>query len=79
MGWDAKRFQEGAIVTWNVVTLCGTAVGQWELFNLHQDPEEVTNLNGRPESRETVTALPAELDRLRRELGDRAPAGDWIK
>lgn len=43
---------------------------QWELFDLQQDPQEVTNLYGRPEPRETAAALKAELYRLRGELGD---------
>ena len=46
-------------------------VDQWGLFDLQQDPVEVTNLHGRSESRETVAALKAELDRLRKELGEK--------
>jgi arylsulfatase A-like enzyme len=45
-------------------------VDAWELFDLQQDPDELTDLYGRPESQATVVALKAELERLRKELGD---------
>lgn len=42
----------------------------WELFDLEKDPEERTNLYGKPEYRSRAEELKARLDRMRTELGD---------
>ena len=44
--------------------------GEWELFDLRQDPNEQRNLIQDPAQAGTVTRLKAELARLRTELGD---------
>jgi arylsulfatase A-like enzyme len=43
---------------------------EWELFDLEKDPQEMHNVYSDPTYASTVTELHAELDRLRRELGD---------
>jgi arylsulfatase A-like enzyme len=43
---------------------------EWELFDLEKDPQEMHNVYSDPTYASTVTELRAELDRLRRELGD---------
>jgi arylsulfatase A-like enzyme len=43
---------------------------QWELYDLVHDPQELRNLYDAPSQQETVARLKAELERLRRELGD---------
>jgi arylsulfatase A-like enzyme len=43
-------------------------LGEWELFDLEQDPQELTNRYGRPEYAELQAKLSAELARLRDEL-----------
>ncbi len=45
-------------------------VDAWELFDLRSDPDETVNLHEKPDRQATVTALKAELARLRKELGD---------
>ncbi|MBU2348315.1 MAG: sulfatase [Alphaproteobacteria bacterium] len=42
----------------------------WELYDLHTDPQEQTNLTGRPEVAEVEDRLRSRLDALRREVGD---------
>ncbi|MBK7875233.1 MAG: sulfatase [Planctomycetes bacterium] len=44
--------------------------GQWELFDLVNDPRELVNLAGRPEHAETFEALKRELERVKRAVGD---------
>ena len=43
-------------------------LGQWELYDLERDPQELTNVYGRADYAETQAKLTAELARLRREL-----------
>ena len=47
--------------------------GQWELYDLVADPLEMRNRADDPEMRPVRAALEAELERLRRDLGDTAP------
>lgn len=47
--------------------------GQWELYDLVADPLEMRNRAEDPEMRPVRAALEAELERLRRDLGDTAP------
>ena len=57
---------------------------QWELFDLTKDPDELRNLYGDPDQRETVLRLKTELARLKRELkdddqfADQQPAGPGV-
>ena len=48
---------------------------EWELYDLQADPDETTNLAGRPEHRARVAELRAKLEQLRREVGDTDPPG----
>jgi arylsulfatase A-like enzyme len=48
---------------------------EWELYDLAADPDETTNLAGRPQHAKTVAELRGRLDQLRRELGDFDPPG----
>jgi arylsulfatase A-like enzyme len=48
---------------------------EWELYDLQTDPDEMTNLAGRPEHRATLSDLRARLEALRREVGDTDPPG----
>ena len=48
---------------------------EWELYDLAADPDETTNLAGRPEHARTQVDLKARLERLRREIGDTDPPG----
>ena len=43
---------------------------EWELFDRQKDPQQMKNLFADPGHQETVRELRAELDRLRREVGD---------
>ena len=44
--------------------------GDWELYDLEQDPEEVNNLHGKPEHAELEARLREELRGLRARYGD---------
>jgi arylsulfatase A-like enzyme len=44
---------------------------EWELFDLEKDPLELRNVYSDPAYAGEVKQLAAELDRLRREVGDR--------
>jgi arylsulfatase A-like enzyme len=44
--------------------------GEWELFDLHSDPEEVKNVYGVPEYESIVKELKELLSKLQAELGD---------
>ncbi len=48
---------------------------EWELYDLGSDPDETKNLAGRPEHAERIKQLRADLERLRREVGDVDPPG----
>jgi arylsulfatase A-like enzyme len=43
-------------------------IGEWELYDLENDPHEMRNVYGRPEYAEVQKQLHAELERLREEL-----------
>ena len=45
---------------------------EWELYDLAADPDEVTNLYGRPGYERVTEELKAELARLQAEVGDTA-------
>jgi arylsulfatase A-like enzyme len=45
-------------------------IGQWELFDLRQDPKELKNVYADPAYAETARALKAEMYRLKKELKD---------
>lgn len=45
-------------------------LGEWELFDLEKDPHELRSVYEDPAYEEVVRRLKAELERLRRELGD---------
>ena len=47
---------------------------EWELYDLKEDPMEMTNLYGREDCRSLVSSLKDELDRLRAELIDHETA-----
>jgi arylsulfatase A-like enzyme len=49
---------------------------EWELFDLEADPDETTNLAGRPEHADTVARLAQQLAVLRAETGDTDAPGD---
>jgi arylsulfatase A-like enzyme len=44
--------------------------GQWEMYDLAKDPNELNNLYDDPAQREVVASLKGELYRLKRELKD---------
>ena len=44
-----------------------------QLFDLHSDPHELTNLANDPRQRERIESLMAEMQRWQRDLGDKAP------
>lgn len=48
---------------------------EWELYNLAADPDEMTNLAGRPEQAERLKTLRTKLADLRREVADTDPPG----
>ena len=48
---------------------------EWELYDLQNDPDEMTNLAGRREHARTERTLRARLAELRAELGDSDPPG----
>ena len=43
---------------------------EWEMFDLEKDPQELNNVYDAPAYAEVLKELKAELERLRRELGD---------
>jgi Concanavalin A-like lectin/glucanases superfamily/N-sulphoglucosamine sulphohydrolase, C-terminal len=48
-------------------------VNYWELFDLRKDPEEMTSVYNDPAYAAARQAMHAELDRLRKQLGDTDP------
>ena len=50
--------------------ICFDRKGQWELFDLAKDPNELRNVYADPAYATVVTQLKAELARLQKELGD---------
>ncbi len=49
-------------------------IGEWELFDLKKDPQELRSVYGDPAYADVQRRLKAELKRLRKELGDRTGA-----
>ena len=43
---------------------------EWELFDLQKDPQQMRNVYNDPAYGQTVRELRAELERLRRVVGD---------
>jgi len=50
---------------------------EWELFDLAEDPDERTNLFGRPEHAATAARLAVELGRLQARYGDTTVEAAW--
>jgi arylsulfatase A-like enzyme len=50
--------------------ICFWRRNQWECFDLVKDPQELRNIYNDPAEQDTVAKLKAELQRLRKELGD---------
>ena len=50
--------------------ICFHRTGQWELYDLTEDPREMNNVYGKPEYAGAVKELTAELERLQAELKD---------
>jgi arylsulfatase A-like enzyme len=48
---------------------------EWELYNLHNDPDETNNLAARAEHADRLRQLQSKLEGLRREVGDVDPPG----
>ena len=48
----------------------GTKEPEWELFDLHADPNELMNVYHDPAYADVVTELTAELERLQKRVGD---------
>jgi arylsulfatase A-like enzyme len=48
---------------------------EWELYDLVSDPDETVNLASRPDQSARLRELKANLERLRRDLGDVDPPG----
>jgi arylsulfatase A-like enzyme len=44
--------------------------GQWELYDLTKDPDELKNLYEDPAQKETIEKLKAEMQRLKKDLKD---------
>ncbi len=62
--------------------ICFDKKEQWECYDLVKDPEELKNIYSDPEAQPTVSALKAELSRLKKQLGDNdlyADPKDWPK
>ncbi len=60
-------------------------VGQTQLFDLQNDPHEVTNLAKEPEEATRVASLLSQMEKLQKESGDQQPlfvanpkTGEWI-
>jgi arylsulfatase A-like enzyme len=53
--------------------ICYPHVNVTQLFDLQNDPDELTNLADRPDQAERAKSLTAEMQRWQRELGDTAP------
>ena len=54
-------------------------IGEWEFYDLEEDPDELTNAYTNPEYAETIEAMKAEITRLRAELEvpeDDRPTGE---
>ncbi len=62
--------------------ICFDKKEQWECYDLVKDPEELNNIYSDPQAQPTVSALKAELSRLKKQLGDNdlyADPKDWPK
>jgi len=55
---------------WKLIHFDSTTPDEWELYDLQADPDERTNLHGRPEHAATEEALKRRLIELRRETND---------
>jgi arylsulfatase A-like enzyme len=51
--------------------ICFWKKNQWELYDLHKDPEELINVYSDPAYADTVRTLKEELYRLKKEVGDK--------
>lgn len=54
-------------------------LGEWELFDLVKDPNELRSVHGDPAYAKVQAELEAELERVQREAGDNDPEADWRK
>ncbi|CAN5738983.1 hypothetical protein BH23GEM9_BH23GEM9_32160 [soil metagenome] len=88
-GWrDAIYYQYFAYPDWHMVhrqygvrtkqykLIHYYELGEWELFDLENDPDEVTSIYGEPAHAATIVALKARLAALRREFA--VPATDPV-
>ncbi len=69
-GWHKVRPHYGVRTDRYKLIHFGGDMDVWELFDLHTDPHELTNLYGRDEYGDIEEALHAKLAELQRELGD---------
>ena len=51
-------------------------VGEWELFDLHEDPDELNNLYGKPEYTDLTVRLAQQLGELQAYYGDDSAEGE---
>lgn len=79
-GWHAVRRQYG-VRTKQYKLIHYYEIGEWELFDLARDPEELTSVYDVPAYAGVVRALRIELDNLRKQYsvprGDPAPYYPW--
>ncbi|HZK78686.1 MAG TPA: sulfatase/phosphatase domain-containing protein, partial [Gemmatimonadaceae bacterium] len=79
-GWHAVRRQNG-VRTAHYKLIHYYEVGQWELFDLAKDPEELKSVYSDPRYAKTVTQMKARLVALRKQYAepakDPAPYYPW--
>ena len=50
--------------------------GEWEFYDLNSDPDERTNVYGKPEYADRIAAMKVELDRLKKQYQDDSDFGE---
>jgi hypothetical protein len=65
---DHHVYKHEGVTTGRAKLIHYYTLGEWELFDLEADPQELNNLYGRPEAAQLQQDLLAQLARLRTEL-----------
>jgi arylsulfatase A-like enzyme len=65
---EHKVYKHEGVTTGKAKLIHFYPIGEWEMYDLEKDPQELENIYGRPEHADLQKSLHAELERLRDEL-----------